>query len=115
MVQFAAHTLIGRALVAMDRTEEAERELVSARDNLVLIPATEADRLRSYSETLHAEILLSQKKSGEGAALMKDIEEQLRASAGPDARSQALSSSIPSLAVPGRARNGAWPNSPLIK
>src|SRR5437773_9648121 len=90
MGQFAAHTLIGRALVAMDRTEEAEKELVSARDDLVLIPATEADRLRSYSETVHAEILLSQKKSGEGAALMKDIEEQLRASAGPDARSQAL-------------------------
>jgi len=90
MGQFAAHTLIGRALVAMDRTEEAESELASARDDLVLIPATEADRLRSYSETLHAEILLSQKKSGEGAALMKNIEEQLRASAGPDARSQAL-------------------------
>src|SRR5438876_5119460 len=90
MGQFAAHTLIGRALVAMDRTEEAEKELVSARDDLVLIPATEADRLRSYSETLRAEILLSQRKSVEGAALMKDIEEQLRASAGPDAQSQAL-------------------------
>src|SRR6266705_4172120 len=90
MGQFAAHTLIGRALVAMDRTEEAESELASARDDLVLIPATEADRLRSYSETLHAEILLSLKKAGEAAALMKNIEEQLRASAGPDARSQAL-------------------------
>src|SRR5207249_6875707 len=90
MGQFAAHTLIGRALVAMDRTEEAEKELVSARDDLVLIPATEADRLRSYSETLRAEILLSQKKSAEGVALMKEIEEQLRASPGPDARSQAL-------------------------
>ena len=90
MGQFAAHTLIGRALVAMNRTEEAEKELASARDDLVLIPPTEADRLRSYSETLRAEILLSQKKSAEGAGLMKEIEEQLRASAGPDARSQAL-------------------------
>jgi protein-disulfide isomerase/Tfp pilus assembly protein PilF len=90
MGQFAAHTLIGRALVAMNRTQEAEKELASARDDLVLILATEADRLRSYSETLRAEILLSQRKSVEGAALMKDIEEQLRASAGPDARSQAL-------------------------
>ena len=90
MGQFAAHTLIGRALVAMNRTEEAEKELASARDDLVLILATEADRLRSYSETLRAEILLSQRKSVEGAALMKDIEEQLRASAGPDAQSQAL-------------------------
>jgi protein-disulfide isomerase len=90
MGQFAAHTLIGRALVAMNRTEEAEKELRSARDDLVLIPATEADRLRSYSETLRAEILLAQKKSAEGAALIKEIEEELRASAGPDARSQAL-------------------------
>src|SRR5207245_5373944 len=31
MGQFAADTLIGRALVAMDRTEEAESELASAR------------------------------------------------------------------------------------
>ncbi len=90
MGHFAAHTLIGRALVAMNRTEEAEKELASARDDLVLVLATEADRLRSYSETLRAEILLSQRKSVEGAALMKDIEEQLRASAGPDAQSQAL-------------------------
>lgn len=90
MGQFAAHTLIGRALVAMNRTPEAEKELASARDDLVLMPATEADRLRSYSETLRAEILLLQKKSGEGATLMKQIEEQLRASPGPDARSQAL-------------------------
>ena len=90
MGQFAAHTLIGRALVAMNRTEGAEKELASARDDLVLVLATEADRLRSYSETLRAEILLSQRKSVEGAALMKDIEEQLRASAGPDAQSQAL-------------------------
>src|SRR6266481_6661083 len=51
MGQFAAHTLIGRALVAMNRTEEAEKELASARDDLVLVLATEADRLRSYSET----------------------------------------------------------------
>src|SRR6266851_1261104 len=90
MARFAGHTLMGRALVALNRTEEAEKELASARDDLVLVLATEADRLRSYSETLRAEILLSQRKSVEGAALMKDIEEQLRASAGPDAQSQAL-------------------------
>jgi len=90
MGRFAAHTLIGRAFVAMNRTEEAEKEMALARDELVLIPAADADRLRSYSETLRAEILLSEKKSAEGAALMKQIEEQLRVSPGPDARSQAL-------------------------
>jgi protein-disulfide isomerase len=39
---------------------------------------------------LRAKILLSQKKSPEGVALMKEIEEQFRASPGPDARSEAL-------------------------
>lgn len=88
--RFAGHTLMGRALVAMNRVDEAEKELAAARDALVLVPANDADRLRPYSETLRAEILLAQKKSAEGVALMKEIEEQLRAAPGPDARSQAL-------------------------
>src|SRR5438045_8115738 len=35
-------------------------------------------------------MMLPKKKSAEGVTLMKEIEEQLRASPGPDARSQAL-------------------------
>jgi len=90
MARFAGHTLMGRALVVLNHVDDAEKELALARDALVLVTATEADRLRPYSETLRAEILLSQKKSAEGVALMKEIEGQLRASPGPDARSQAL-------------------------
>src|SRR3989442_9527879 len=90
MARFAGHTLMGRALVILNRVDDAEKELALARDALVLVTATEADRLRPYAETLRAEILLSQKKSLEGVTLMKEIEEQLRASPGPDARSQAL-------------------------
>ncbi len=90
MARFAGHTLMGRALVAMNRVAEAESELAAARDALILVPATDADRLRPYSETLRAEILLSQKKSAEGVGLMKEIEDQLRGSPGPDARSEAL-------------------------
>ncbi len=90
MAQFAGHTLMGRALAAMNRVDDAEKELASARNALVLVAASEADRLRPYSETLRAEILLSQKESPEGVALMKEIEEQFRASPGPDARSEAL-------------------------
>src|SRR6266436_209920 len=90
MARFAGHTLMGRALVALNRVDDAEKELVLARDALVLVTVTEADRLRPYSDTLRAEILLSEKKSAEGVGLMKEIEEQLRASPGPDARSQAL-------------------------
>ena len=90
MAQFAGHTLMGRALVVLNHVDEAEKELALARDALVLVTATEADRLRPYAETLRAEILVSQGKSAEGVALMKEIEEQLRASPGPDAQSQAL-------------------------
>jgi len=90
MARFAAYTLQGRALVAMNEIEEAEKKLASARDVLVLVSTADADRLRPYSETLRAEILLSQRKSAEGASLMKQIEEQLLGAPGPDARSQAL-------------------------
>ena len=90
MAQFAGHTIKGRALVAMNRVDDAQKEVALARDALILIPASDADRLRPYSDTLRAEILLSERKSAEGVALMKEIEEQLRASPGPDARSQAL-------------------------
>src|SRR6266699_2848419 len=51
MAQFAGHTLEGRALVAMNRVDDAQKELALARDALVLVTATEADRLRPYSET----------------------------------------------------------------
>jgi tetratricopeptide (TPR) repeat protein len=52
LARFAAHTLMGRALVAMNRLDDAGKELALARDALVLVPATDADRLRPYSEKL---------------------------------------------------------------
>ena len=90
MAQFAGHTLKGRALLAMKRLDEAQQEMASARNALILITAAEADRLRPYSDTLRAELLAAEGKSVEGVTLMKEIEDQLRASPGPDARSQAL-------------------------
>jgi hypothetical protein len=75
MARFAGHVLMGRALVAVNRADEADKEMASAKDALVLIPEADADRLRPYSETLRAELLLSQKKSAEGVAVMKEIEE----------------------------------------
>jgi len=90
MARFAGHTLQGRALIALNRLDEARKEMDLAREALILVPASDADRLRPYSDTLRAEILLAERKSAEGVGLMKQIEEQLRASPGPDARSQAL-------------------------
>jgi len=73
----------------MDRVEEAKTEFSAASQELRAV-TVDADRLQPYLQTLEAEILLSQKKSAEGVALMKQILEQLRGTPGPDARSQAL-------------------------
>jgi len=90
MTRFAGHVLAGRALLDMNRPQEASSELAAARNELVLIAESDADRLRPYSEVLHAELLLSQNSAVEGVTLMKEIEEQLTSAPGPDMRSQAL-------------------------
>src|SRR5215469_8930287 len=90
MTRFAGHVLAGRALLAMNRPEEATSELAAARNELVLIGESDADRLRPYSDLLRAELLLFQKNTAEGFTLMKQLEEQLTAAPGPDMRSQAL-------------------------
>jgi len=89
MARFAGHTMMGRALVAMDRVDEAEKELASAREALVLVPRTMRIACGHIRRPARRNSALT-KKSAEGVALMKEIEEQLRASPGPDARSQAL-------------------------
>jgi len=89
MGRFAGHTLVGRALLAMNRLEEARGELDLAERELKLI-STDPDRFLAYTESLRAELLLRGKKWAEGAALMKQIEERIRATPSPDARSQAL-------------------------
>jgi protein-disulfide isomerase/Flp pilus assembly protein TadD len=88
MGRFAGHTLVGRALLAMNRIEEAKRELDLAEHEVGQIP--NAERLVPYAEILRAELLLREKKWAEGAALMKQVEERIRATPSPDARSQAL-------------------------
>ena len=90
MARFVGHVVAGRAMLAMNRAEEANSELAAARNELILIPESDADRLRPYSDILRAELLLSQKNSVEGVALMKQVEERLTSAPGPDARSEAL-------------------------
>jgi len=46
MTRFAGHVLAGRALLAMNRPEEATGELSAARNELILIGESDADRLR---------------------------------------------------------------------
>ncbi len=89
MGRFAGHTLAGRALLTMNRIEEAKGELALAEHEVEQVSGN-ADRLSPYAETLRAETLLREKKWAEGAALMKQVEERIRATPSPDARSQAL-------------------------
>jgi protein-disulfide isomerase len=87
--RLVGHTLAGRSLVALNRTEEAESELALAKQGASSISG-DPDRLLQYAEMLHAEILLSEGKSAEAVALIKQNEEGLHGSPGPDARSYAL-------------------------
>jgi protein-disulfide isomerase/Tfp pilus assembly protein PilF len=87
--RLVGHTLAGRSLVALNRTEEAESELALAKQEAPSI-AGDPDRLLKYAEMLRAEILLAVGKSAEAVALMKQNEEELHGSPGPDARSYAL-------------------------
>src|SRR5947207_389416 len=58
MTRFAGHALMGRALVALNRVDDAETELALARDAVVLVTVTEADRLGPYAEALRVGMLL---------------------------------------------------------
>src|SRR2546425_169881 len=87
--RFAGHTLLGRALLGMNRMQEAKGEMALAEQEVERLGAN-AVRLLPYAETLRAEILLREKKWAEGAALMKQVAERIRATPSPDARSQAL-------------------------
>ena len=58
--------------------------------NQELEQTIDPERFRPYVEILRAEILLSERKSVEGSALMKELEEGLRGAPSPDARSQSL-------------------------
>lgn len=86
--QLGGHTIAGRALLALNRADEAHGELEAA--NQELEQTIDPERFRPYVETLRAEILLSERKSVEGSALMKELEEGLRGAPSPDARSQSL-------------------------
>ena len=97
--RFIGHTLVGRAMLAMGRIEEATDELAQAEREMGLSPGIKSDGVQPsvglswlsvYADALRAEILLREKKWAEGAALMKQVEEQLRAGPGPDDWSAAL-------------------------
>jgi tetratricopeptide (TPR) repeat protein len=89
MAKLAGHTLAGQAQLAMDRINEAKEELTSAEQATEQIPVGTVNSL-PYPSALRAAILLREKQTQEGEALMLEIEKLIVAAPGPDAWSTAL-------------------------
>jgi tetratricopeptide (TPR) repeat protein len=89
MGRFAGHTAAGRALLRLNRKDEARSELALAEQELEQLPAAVATQLPDAG-LLNAEILLRQGETEKSDALLRDIEKKIRAVPGPDSWSQAL-------------------------
>lgn len=90
------HVLAGQALLALKRKDEAAAELEAAKGALeevpVIVPGIQPRRsmVQPWVDSLRGELLLRTGKVEEGAALLKQVQSQLRAIPGPDAWTQTL-------------------------
>jgi tetratricopeptide (TPR) repeat protein len=87
--RFAGHSLAGRALLAMDRLDDAKAELSLAERESENIPSMALGML-PFAGALRAEILLRENKTEQGESLMKDIVKAISVMPGPDNWSEAL-------------------------
>jgi tetratricopeptide (TPR) repeat protein len=90
------HTLAGHAHLAMRATEPARKALAAAERELDTVPTLTAGirvnrgAVLPYVDALRAEMMLRDGKMEQGEALLKDVQNRLRALPGPDAWTQAL-------------------------
>jgi tetratricopeptide (TPR) repeat protein len=89
MGRFAGHSLAGRALLALNRVEDARNELSLAEREMEQLPVGVIKTLQD-TVMLQAEILLREKNWDKANTLMQQVEEQIMAVPGPDAWSEAL-------------------------
>jgi tetratricopeptide (TPR) repeat protein len=87
--RFAGHSLAGRALLALDRVEEANGELTLAEQETEHLPIAAISTLPD-AVILRGEILLRAEKQAQGRALLEQVAKQIRAVPGPDAWNEAL-------------------------
>jgi tetratricopeptide (TPR) repeat protein len=87
--RFAGHALAGRALLALDRIDEAKAELGLAERETEQLPIAALSTLPD-SVMLRGEILLRTDKQTQGRALLQQVEKQIRSAPGPDAWNGAL-------------------------
>jgi len=88
LARLAGHTLAGQALLAMDHSNDAQEELTLAEQETEHLPVNLV-ATSPFPGTLRAEILLREKKTQEGEALLQDIVKMTLARPGPDAWSAA--------------------------
>lgn len=86
--RLAGHTLAGQALLAMDRSKEAEEQLSLAEQETEHVPVNFVAR-SPFPSILRAEFLLRDKKMEEAKPLLQDIVQMILARPGPDAWSAA--------------------------
>lgn len=87
--RFAGHALAGRALLALDRLEDAKAELGLAERETEQLPIAALSALPD-AVILRGEILLSGEKQAQGRKLLEQVAKQIRAVPGPDAWNGAL-------------------------
>jgi tetratricopeptide (TPR) repeat protein len=89
MGRFAGHTAAGRALLRLNRVEDAQAELSLAERELEHVPTSVVTQLPDAG-LLNAELLLRQGHVEKSDALFREIEKKIRAVPGPDSWSQAI-------------------------
>jgi len=87
--RFAGHTVAGRALLALDRTDEATSELSMAGRESERIPPAVMEKMPDAA-ALYAEILVRKKNWEQSNPLMEQIQEKMEATPGPDAWCEVL-------------------------
>lgn len=86
--RLAGHTLAGEALLASDRSNEAQDELSLAEQETEQLPVNLV-ATSPFPSILRAGLLLRDKKTEQGEALLQDIVKMILARPGPDAWSAA--------------------------
>ncbi|HEY7545360.1 MAG TPA: hypothetical protein VID27_10780, partial [Blastocatellia bacterium] len=88
------HVFAGHALLAMNKTAEAQAELAEAEKLVPELPRVDQfltqATISPYVDGLRGELLLRTDKREEGREMLKGVMRRLRAARGPDAWSQAL-------------------------
>lgn len=90
LAQAAAHALAGDAELASNEAREASQDLASAQQIESRLRPVDASRVRSYTDSLRAALLLKEGQKTSAEELFQGAVRRIRATNGPDAWTQGL-------------------------